>query len=171
MQRYMDVVRQASALHADGHLDQAAFLYEHLLGAAPTDSVVMYMLGTLYSQQARFGSAIILLQTAVSESPELDAAWHNLGVAYRNEGHIELAREAYQKCLDGNGKNPEALAMMAGTFVNTGAPEKGIEWADKSLPWSLTTHTRLTRNRCAFWNWDDTRKRGPSMATASSCRT
>ena len=133
MQRYMDVVHQASVLHADGHLDQAAFLYEHLLGAAPNDSVVMYMLGTLYSQQARFGSAIILLQTAVSESPELDAAWHNLGVAYRNEGHIKLAREAYQKCLDVNGKNPEALAMMAGTFVNTGAPEEGIEWADKSL--------------------------------------
>ena len=133
MQRYMDVVRQAGDLHKDGQLEHAAFLYETLLGSNPDDGVILYMLGTLFSQQARFGTAITLLNKAVEINPELGAAWHNLGVAYRNEGHMELARDAYRANIALDGDNAETMAMMSGTYVNAGDPNEGVRWADKAL--------------------------------------
>lgn len=120
-------------MHQLGKLDEAAFLYENLLGVVPDDAVVLYLFGTLYSQQDKFGTAITLLRSAVEINPAMAECWHNLGVAYRNEGHVEKARNCYQKGIEICPDNPAAMAMMAGSYVNAGEPLKGVEWSNKAL--------------------------------------
>lgn len=134
MRSFVDVVRQAGDLHSAGMLDQAAFLYENLLGAVPDDPMVLYLYGTLASQQKRFGTAIIFLRKSVEIEPKaLPQAWHNLGVALRNEGHTQDARRAYRKAIALDPDNPNLYAMLAGSYVNTGAPGKALEYADEAL--------------------------------------
>jgi len=134
MREFLDVVKEAGDLHAQGHLDRASILYENLLGAQPDDPIVLYLLGTLFSQQNRFGSAITLLRAATKTGgDELPEVWHNLGTAYRNEGHTEDAREAYQKALALESDRADTLAMMSGSYINTGEPEKALDYADQSL--------------------------------------
>lgn len=146
MRQFMDVVQEAGNLHSAGKLDQAKALYEALLGSQPDDAIVLYLLGTLNSQQGNFGTAInLLLRSSQLAGQELPEVWHNLGVAYRNEGHAQPARDAYQKALDLEPDRQDTLAMMAGSYVNTGTPEKAVEWANKALALGDTPHARNHR--------------------------
>lgn len=133
MQRFMDVVREAGDLHQSGEFERAAYLYENLLGAVPDDPIVMYLYGTLCNQTGRYGTGIVLLRAALDLNPGIAEAWHNLGVAYRNEGHVDQARQAYRKSIELQPNNPASLTMMAGSYVNAGNPAEGLIWADKAL--------------------------------------
>jgi Flp pilus assembly protein TadD len=133
MRPFMDVIKEAGDYHKAGQFEQAAFLYENLLGAVPNDAVLLFLYGTLCSQVQRFGSAITFLKRSVELAPELNEAWHNLGVALRNEGHGEEARQAYGRAISLDPDNPDLMAMMAGSFINEGEPEKALAWAEKAL--------------------------------------
>jgi Flp pilus assembly protein TadD len=133
MRPFMDVIKEAGGYHKAGQFEQAAFLYENLLGAVPNDAVLLFLYGTLCSQVQRFGSAITFLKRSVELAPELNEAWHNLGVALRNEGHGEEARQAYGRAISLDPDNPDLMAMMAGSFINEGEPEKALAWAEKAL--------------------------------------
>jgi Flp pilus assembly protein TadD len=133
MRPFLDVIKEAGNHHAAGQFDQAAFLYENLLGAVPDDAVLLYLYGTLCSQVQRFGSAITFLRKSVELAPDLDEAWHNLGVALRNEGHNEEARKAYSRAIALNPDSADLLAMMAGSYINEGLPDRALEWAEKAL--------------------------------------
>jgi len=134
MRNFIDVIQDAGALHSAGRLDEAAFLYENLLGAVPNDPVVLYLYGTLHSQQKRFGSAITMLEKATRLEPTtIPEAWHNLGVAYRNEGHIQEARRAYRSALKQKPNDADLLAMLAGSYVNTGSPDQAEKYSRAAL--------------------------------------
>jgi tetratricopeptide (TPR) repeat protein len=134
MKKYTDVVAQAADLHKAGKLLEAATLYENLLGNQPDDPIVLYMYGTLCSQSKHYGTAIVFLQKAASLEPTaLPEIWHNLGVVYRNEGHTELSRECYRECLRLKPNDPNVLAMLAGSYVNTGTPGLAIDYARRAL--------------------------------------
>lgn len=136
MRKYLEVVQEAQDLHTAGRLQEAARLYDHLLGSQPDDGYVLYLYGTLCLQIKQFGVAITMLRTAVlMELPDQckGEAWHNLGAAYRNEGHTDAAREAYAQAIKFRPDNPDCYAMMAGAYINTGTPKEAIKWADKAL--------------------------------------
>lgn len=134
MQKYLDVVQEATELHKTERWQEAAFLYEHLLGNQPDDPVILYLYGTLCSQTKHYGTAITFLQKSLALEPvELPDAWHNLGVAFRCEGHVKEAREAYRRCLALKPDNANTLAMISGTYVNAGQPGLAIDYADKTF--------------------------------------
>lgn len=133
MRPFLEVVQEAADLHRAGNLAEAANRYEHLIGAVPDDPVALYLYGTLHSQLKQYGTAILMLEKSLRFNPDMPEAWHNLGVAYRNEGHTQKARAAYKNALKLKPDDADVLAMMSGSYVNTGAPAMAIEWADKVL--------------------------------------
>lgn len=134
MKAYLDVVQQASELHKNEQWLEAATLYEHLLGNQPDDPVILYLYGTLCSQTKHFGTAITFLQKSLALEPvQLPDAWHNLGVALRSEGHTKESREAYKRCLQLKPDDPNTLAMIAGSYVNTGEPGLAIDYARRAI--------------------------------------
>lgn len=177
MREFLDVVKEAGNLHASGQLDKASVLYENLLGVAPNDPIVLYLLGTLFSQQGRYGTAINLLKNSTQNGgEELAEVWHNLGVAYRNEGHTDDARASYQKALDLEPERADTLAMMAGSYVNVGQPEKAVEYANKALQIEDTPHARnhraLANLELGNWSeaWPDYEARFELPSHSSSAR-
>lgn len=133
MRPFVDVLVEAGDHHRQGQLDQAAFLYENLLGSVPDDPLLLFLYGTLCSQVKRFGSAIVFLERAVELGPENWSSWCNLAIAYRSEGHTEKARKSYSRAVSLNPDDAPLLAMMAGAYINEGEPEKALEWADKAV--------------------------------------
>lgn len=146
MRDFLEVVKEAGDHHGAGRFDEAQRLYEALLGAQPDDPIVLYLLGTLNSQRGHFGTAInLLLRSTQGAGAELPEVWHNLGVAYRNEGHTVKAREAYQHALDIEPERQDTMAMMAGSYVNTGSPQDAVDWANKALTIHDSAHARNHR--------------------------
>tara|TARA_S200002703_G_scaffold107486_1_gene93375 strand:+ start:1030 stop:2364 length:1335 start_codon:yes stop_codon:yes gene_type:complete len=133
MRPFVEVIAEAGEHHKEGRLNEAAFLYENLLGACPDDPICLYLYGTLLSQQKKFGLAMTLLEKSTRIEPdELPEAWHNLGVAYRNEGHTEKARDAYREAIRLR-PSAELWAMLSGSYINTGTPLKALEYAQNAL--------------------------------------
>ena len=133
MGSFQDGLHQALTLHKGREFGKAEQLYSRLLGANPDDPVVPYLLGQLYLATNRGGIAIPMFEIATQRAPQMAEAWHDLGVAYKIEDHTDRARAAYERALVLEPNNAAVMAMMAGTYVNAGNPQPGIEWARKAL--------------------------------------
>lgn len=124
------------ALQAGKH-DEAIMLFDRAVSYTMKDSYALYQLATSLGQKGLNGAAMNLFMRSIDEASKdstwLLGAWCNLGVAFRQEGHEEEARTAYDNALELDDKNIQVLANYAGTYVNMGEPEKGIEFCKRAL--------------------------------------
>ena len=90
-----------------GRLELAAVAFESALRTNPGDKVVLFNLGRIYLNLARFEEAEDALEQLLAAS-ELDAeAWINLGVARENLGKGTEAMKAHRRALEINPQRPE----------------------------------------------------------------
>lgn len=132
-------------------------LCDQLLGITLKDSWVLAMLGSLHSMHQRHGHAILFFQRAVSEKPDFHEAWNGLGVALRGVGHEEAARECYLKAIELS-PVPSYYANLGGSYVNSGEPEKGIEYSRKCIelePDNKVAWSNLSLALLETGNWDE----------------
>jgi tetratricopeptide (TPR) repeat protein len=139
---YVNAMAKAAEHHRNGEFRDALNVYNHCLGYMPEDGFALYLAGTLFSHMGLNGISIQLLRTAVAIDPGRHEAWHNLGVAYRNEEHSDRSVEAYRQALAHGGRNAETLAMLAGALVNEGTPKEAEKYALESLALGETPHAR-----------------------------
>lgn len=132
-QDYVDAVAKAAEHHKAGRFDMAGRIYNECLGYAPDDSFCLYMTGSMFLHMGMNGVAIQLLRTSVAIDATRSEAWHNLGVAYRNEEHNDRALDAYTHGVRLDPYSADLLAMMAGAHVNEDRAAEGVKWADKAL--------------------------------------
>ena len=120
-----------------GKEDEAIMLFDRAVSYTMKDSYALYQLASSLGQKGLNGAAMNLLMRSIDEAPEkaswLIGAWCNLGVAFRQEGHEQEARVAYDTALEMEPRNIHVLANYAGTYVNMGEPEKGIEFCKRAL--------------------------------------
>lgn len=57
-------------------------------------------------------------EAAIKSYPKFDRAWYGLGLAKQNDGDVPGAKEAYQKALDINDHNADALRDLGRMDVN-----------------------------------------------------
>jgi len=137
---------KATELHRRGKYAEAEPLYDQLLTQNHANPGLLATLGTMYLQMNKLGLAIALLEASLKYGgPRQDDILSNLGVAYRNAGLPDRARECLEESVKGN-PSPPALANFAGMHIEASdqsralaACEKAIE-IDPSLPiahWNL----------------------------------
>lgn len=119
-------------LNAGQHNECQALLDGYLANNAD-DPIALYLLGSSHNVLGHYGHAIILLELAVSKTPNIEMIWHNLGVAYKGTERTEDAIRCYLKALEIDANRPETLAMMSGAYVNDGNPALAVAWAEKAL--------------------------------------
>jgi tetratricopeptide (TPR) repeat protein len=105
-------LNQGSALEADGRLDDAALLYEALLGGNPDRADVLLRLESVYARLGRHGDGAALLQTWLARHPRDVTARMRLGSSFLAQGRKEDAIAAWDELLRGE-KGP-ALYQMVG---------------------------------------------------------
>lgn len=132
-QGYIDAVEKAADLHKAGRFDEAGRVYNDCLGYNPDDPFLLYLVGSMFLHMGMSGVAIQLLRTAVAIDATRSEAWHNLGVAYRNEEHSDRAIASYKKGIKLDPDNSDLLAMMSGAHVNEDMAAEGAKWAKRAL--------------------------------------
>lgn len=107
-----EALRMAMSLHREMRLDGAEALYRRLLQLVPDDANTRHFLGMLLYQRGRPAERdeAIRLMTASVQADPMVAAWHNnLGNALLEGHEHEAAALAYQRCIDLDPSNVEAL--------------------------------------------------------------
>lgn len=88
--------REAAHAHLDrGDLQQAAQLFQHVLGEAPSDLEALQVVGTAQLFDADFSAAAQTLQRALGVAPELFVVRLRLGMALEQLGQPHEALTAY----------------------------------------------------------------------------
>lgn len=127
-------VETAFAFHRKGELDQAAAVYDQILGQiASPDPNVFFGYGTLLITQQKYGLGIALLQAALQSGPDCAPIWTNLGCAYKHIGRDESALHCYEKALALEPEQPDILAGVAGFWVNKNESQKVIDYSRQAL--------------------------------------
>lgn len=147
MRQAREIIEEAFSYHRAGRLDEAAHVYEQLLGCMDEpDANVLYGFGTLLQAQGRHGLGLHLLKAAAAAYPQHAPTWTNMGVAFKNLGRDEMALAAYQEALKLEPDAAETWSNLAGWYVNRGTPEKLVECARKAVrlnPSSPQAHNHL----------------------------
>ncbi|MGI9074029.1 MAG: tetratricopeptide repeat protein [Bryobacteraceae bacterium] len=106
---------------------EAAKALEQSAAIDPSDSRVLFTLGTLLGQQGAYEKAIEYLRRIRDKDAD-DAAYINLGLAYSRLGQFEEARGAYFQAIDKHSGNIEAYFRVGFDYATAGEPRKAIPW-------------------------------------------
>ena len=98
------IFAQASLLHQQGRLKDAAALYRHVLRADPAHFEAHHMLGLLYAQQGEFLEAVKEIGHALKINPEHQQALSNFGNVLRALGQREEALLSYDAAISGESR-------------------------------------------------------------------
>lgn len=158
-----DLKALSNDIRATPQMWQAA---EHKLHKAlsrwPDSTPLQFYLGTLFQVTDRPGAAIALIGASMGRPPKPGAPllagpdpWLNIAGSYKIEHNDAEAEEAYYKGLaaldaipDEAAKNERRASLFHGLsslYINRGAPETVLHWADKAL-------AAKPDDRFAMWN-------------------
>lgn len=101
--------------------------------AATGDVRAMHEFARRAMQRGEDEQAIAQLEKAVTLKP-MDASLRcSLGVAYRNAGQLDAARQAYEKALVLKPDDPRVLSNLGEWCIAKGQSDEAIGWFDKAL--------------------------------------
>lgn len=133
MHPYQQHLDTALSLHKESKFAEAENIYQQLLNRMPFDEALLYLLGDLYLRREWNGLAINLLSALLQNNPKHDAAWVNLGCAFRKENEYEKAKAAWQKALQLSGETPQLCHNFSGLYADRGSPQMALAWIEKGL--------------------------------------
>ncbi|MGE3538601.1 MAG: tetratricopeptide repeat protein [Candidatus Tectimicrobiota bacterium] len=93
------LLAQARQCQRQGHLPQAAHLYEAILQQQPQHAEALHDLGVLRGQQGDMPQALVLLRQAVSQAGHRPDFHYNLGTVLLRQGEHAAAVAAYETAL------------------------------------------------------------------------
>jgi hypothetical protein len=110
------IAETLSVTIASGGIDQAVRQYHELKAAAPAtynfDEDELNSLGYVFIRSKKFKEAIRILQLNVEAFPQSGNVYDSLGEAYMDDGDKLQAIANYQKSLQLNPKNGNAVVML-----------------------------------------------------------
>lgn len=128
-----DAFEQGATLMRSGDWKAGLEIFDRLAEFVPDDSQILSNLGVAHGQTGNPGTAMALLAYAAALNPEDAMAWGNLGATFQGGLHREYKRMALQKAAH---LDPKAVAVwgnLAGSYVQDGNPEPGIQFALRCL--------------------------------------
>jgi len=132
MRPIKEVFAAACKAHMAGDGPTAEAMYCAVIAVLPDHASAYIAMGTLYAQAGAPGRAMTFLRRGVEIDPSNWEAMANLATVYRSIEDKDTAARWYAKALEIN-RNPLILNGLAGCYINQGAPEKAIAYADEAL--------------------------------------
>jgi protein O-GlcNAc transferase len=126
-------LREAIALHRQGHLADAERLYRDILGHAPDQPDALHFLGILEGQQGRHRSALQLLGRALAVNPRSPAVAYNRANLLRDMGRLEEALAGYDAALAIKPDNVPAIGNRGAVLHALGRYQDAVASYDRAL--------------------------------------
>jgi tetratricopeptide (TPR) repeat protein len=135
----------AMALVKLGDDGQARQLLTTLAQEHPDRAIYWYWLGRLDYDQRRYSEAVANLQKATALDPNSARAWDSLGLALDMQGHMQQAREVFEKAVGLNAAQAQPSAWpphnLGYLLLRIGEPDA----AEKVLRESLRYDAKLAK--------------------------
>lgn len=125
VERISQAIREENFQLADGLLWPA-------LDQKPDVGPLWFYGGILQSMQGRQAVAVECFKKSQELEPH-PANWANLGGVLRTMGRVQECRSVLLRGLDQVGDDPDILGNLAGSYVNEGNPQTGIEYGERAL--------------------------------------
>jgi tetratricopeptide (TPR) repeat protein len=119
-------IQLAHEHHLAGNLEQAEYLYRHILNIQPANANVYNDFGNLLQEKETLDEAIICYRKAIELNPHFAGAYHNLGETLQDKGQFDEAIDCYKKVI-------ELLPDFVGSYYNLGVILQEINQLDKAL--------------------------------------
>lgn len=112
-----EMMQRATALHRDGHIEQAMAGYEAVLAREPRHADALQFMGIAKMQSGHADDAIGLLKQAVGSDPKNSQAHYNLGLALRAKGKEQKALASFNRAIAVEPRNFEAHNAIGGILL------------------------------------------------------
>jgi len=132
-----DLNALASALIETGDLAGAEKVLEQSLASEPVHPITHETLALLALRRENWGAVKVAAQKALSVDDTLSLAWNYLGGALYNEGSTVAALDAWQKSVDNDGTNYDAMfniAVIAGSIGDRPRARTALERFIREAP-------------------------------------
>jgi tetratricopeptide (TPR) repeat protein len=121
-----DDLHLAVRYHQNGHLEQAARIYQDILRRQPDHAEALHLLGVVALQQGDPARAVELIGRAVAVNPSAAAFHANLAEAYRALGQPERAAGCCQVALRLQPEYPEAANNLGLAWLALGKLDAAV---------------------------------------------
>jgi len=122
----------ASALFAEGKIEEAIEHYSKSISLAPYYEVIYYDRGIAYYSLGEKQRALEDFREAVRIKPDYAAAYYNMGIVYRDLGRYQNAIENYSEVIRISPGYAYAYNGRALSYLNLGNNEQGCPDAQKA---------------------------------------
>ncbi len=116
----------AIMLHRQGHLDQAARIYDVIIAANPDESDALNLLGLVRHQQGRNVEALRLIGAALERAQQSQDIRNNFALVLAALGRREEALAQFEQVLAVNGRHINALNNRADTLAQLKRDEEAL---------------------------------------------
>lgn len=145
-----DILAKAEQLHADGCLEQAAELYQHILAANPNLSRTAYNLGIIQLELQNYSGAERAFRHCLSFEPHLLEARLNQAFSLQEQGRIVEARLLFQSILRSDPNCTEARFNLACLNLLQGDYVAGLP--DYELRFETSDPVAVRHDQIPLWN-------------------
>ncbi len=119
--------QQAHAWHEAGRFAEAEPLYRKILRKRPANAEVLYLLGTLRSQQGELDDSSRLLERAIALRPRHAHSLNNYGLNLRARDELDKAIDCFQRALAVQPDYTHALNNLASALAAAGRHEEALD--------------------------------------------
>ena len=127
------LMQEATLLHQQGRLSEAAARYEHVLAQDKKNADAHFLLASIHCQQGRLPEGIEFARNAIRIQPRYAAAHNLIAMAQQRLGRTELALNSFDRAVAANPKFAEAWFNRALTLLALGRRPQAIESFDHAI--------------------------------------
>ncbi len=131
--------------HQDGHLDEAASVYQAVIDGDPRSADAWIYLGIARFDQRRFEESVDAYRNAIAIRATYPIAWNNLGNSLRMLGRVDEADECFATSLSQDPNYLSALKNRGTLWIWAGEIERGLRSYRRGLEVD-PNHAELHRN-------------------------
>ena len=129
----LEILKQASAFHQKGQLEQAQSLCEQVLRIQPESFEALHLSGVISAQTNDPHKAVDLIGKAIALKPESAVAHNNLGNALRALARYDAAIQSYERAIALNPDYAEAYSNRGNALVGLTQYEVAIQSFDRAI--------------------------------------
>ncbi len=126
-------MQEATSLHRQGQLSEAAARYEQVLGEDRRNVDALFLLATVHCQQGRLTDGIELARKAIKIDPKYASAHNLIGLAQQKLGRAEFALNGFDRAVAANPAFAEGWFNRALTLLSLGRRGQAIDSFDRAI--------------------------------------
>jgi tetratricopeptide (TPR) repeat protein len=127
------LMQEATSLHRQGQLAEAAVAYEQVLAREKKNTDALFLLATVHCQQGRLSDGIDIARKAIKIDPKYAAAHNLVGFAQQRLGNVELALNSFDRAVAADPAFAEAWFNRALLQLTLGRRAHAIESFDRMI--------------------------------------